>query len=163
MQVFALRSMAIGAAFHRAYPCARQQAFLEAHELAVQHLGGVYRCLRYDNLGSAVKKIVRGHRREETVRFIAFRSHWGERAEHPVAVDMELATGSAPRAPELRRIGQPGRELGAVDEPTRGCHDMLCSVGHTYVTRRPQKLIGPFGHARLIRAETISRSAAPAV
>jgi hypothetical protein len=32
-QVFSMRSMASGAAFHRAYPCATQQAFLEAHEL----------------------------------------------------------------------------------------------------------------------------------
>ena len=77
LQVFALRSMASGAAFHRAYPRATQQAFLEAHELAFQHLGGVYRRLRYDNLGAAVRKILGGHRREETARFVAFRSHWG--------------------------------------------------------------------------------------
>lgn len=77
LQVFAMRSMASGAAFHRAYVRATQQAFLEAHELAFQHLGGVYRRLRYDNLGSAVKKVLRGHRREETARFVAFRSHWG--------------------------------------------------------------------------------------
>ena len=32
--VFCLRSMASGGAFHRAYPHASQQAFLEAHELA---------------------------------------------------------------------------------------------------------------------------------
>jgi transposase len=37
--------------------------------------------LRYDNLTSAVKKILRGHQREETTRFIAFRSHWGFAAE----------------------------------------------------------------------------------
>ena len=80
LQVFALRSMASGAAFHRAYPRATQQAFLEAHELAFQHLGGVYRRLRYDNLGAAVKKILRGFRREETARFVAFRSHWGVEA-----------------------------------------------------------------------------------
>ena len=29
---------------------------------------------RYDNLKSAVKKILRGHQREETMRFMAFRS-----------------------------------------------------------------------------------------
>ena len=34
LQVFSLRSMASGGAFHRAYPRATQQAFLEAHELA---------------------------------------------------------------------------------------------------------------------------------
>jgi transposase len=77
LQGFALRSMASGAAFHRAYLRATQQAFLEAHELAFHYFGGVFRRLRYDNLSAAVKKILRGHRREETARFVAFRSHWG--------------------------------------------------------------------------------------
>lgn len=81
LQVFAMRSMASGAAFHCAYPHATQQAFLEAHELAFAHFGGVFRKLRYDNLTSAVKKILRGYRREETARFVAFRSHWRFEAE----------------------------------------------------------------------------------
>ena len=76
LQVFCMRSMASGAAFHRAYPRATQQAFLEAHEHAFAYFGGVHRVLRYDNLTSAVRKVLRGHRREETVRFVAFRSHW---------------------------------------------------------------------------------------
>ena len=75
-QVFSLRSMASGAAFHRAYPRATQQAFLEAHQLAFQYFGGVFRRLRYDNLGLAVKRILRGFQRQETARFVAFRSHW---------------------------------------------------------------------------------------
>lgn len=74
--VFSMRSMASGAAFHRAYPRATQQAFLEAHELAFHYFGGVFHRLRYDNLKTAVKKILRGHRREECERFVAFRSHW---------------------------------------------------------------------------------------
>ena len=76
LQVFSMRSMVSGAAFHRAYHRATQQAFLEAHEQAFQYFQGVFHVLRYDNLTSAVKKILRGHRREETTRFIAFRSHW---------------------------------------------------------------------------------------
>jgi transposase len=76
LQVFSMRSMASGAAFHRAYHRATQQAFLEAHEHAFSYYGGVFRVLRYDNLRAAVKKILRGFRREETARFIAFRSHW---------------------------------------------------------------------------------------
>ena len=76
LYVFCLRSMASGAAFHCAYPRATQQAFLEAHERAFAYFGGVFRRLRYDNLAAAVKKILRGQRREETTRFIAFRSHW---------------------------------------------------------------------------------------
>jgi hypothetical protein len=76
VQVFAMRSMASGGAFHRAYRHATQQAFLEAHELAFDYFGGAFGRLRYDNLSAAVKRIVRGSRREETARFVAFRSHW---------------------------------------------------------------------------------------
>jgi transposase len=81
LQVFDMRSMASGAAFHRAYTHATQQAFLEAHELAFRYFDGVFKLLRYDNLKSAVKKILRGYRREETSRFIAFRSHWRFQSE----------------------------------------------------------------------------------
>ena len=76
LQVFSMRSMASGVAFHRAYHRATQQAFFDAHEHAFNYFQGVFAVLRYDNLKAAVKKIVRGYRREETARFIAFRSHW---------------------------------------------------------------------------------------
>lgn len=76
LQFFSMRSMASGAAFHRAYYRATQQAFLEAQQLAFHYFGGVFRRLRFDNLTSAVKKILRGYRREETERFLLFRSHW---------------------------------------------------------------------------------------
>lgn len=81
VQVFAMRSMASGAAFHCVYLHATQQAFLEGHEAAFRYLGGVFRKLRYDNLTSAVKRILRGYKREETTRFVAFRSHWRFAAE----------------------------------------------------------------------------------
>jgi transposase len=81
LQVFVLRSMASGGAFHRAYYRPTQQAFLEAHQLGFEYFGGVFRSLRYDNLPIAVKKILRGYRREETARFIAFRSHWRFQSE----------------------------------------------------------------------------------
>ena len=81
VQLFTMRSMAGGGAFHTAYFHATQQAFLEAHERAFHYFGGVFRRLRYDNLKSAVKKILRGYQREETDRLIAFRSHWGFQTE----------------------------------------------------------------------------------
>ena len=81
LHIFCMRSMASGGAFHRAYPHANQQAFLEAHEFAFYYFGGVFATVRYDNLSSAVKKILRGYQREETERFIAFRSHWGFQSE----------------------------------------------------------------------------------
>jgi len=88
LQFFAMRSMGSGDAFHRAYTNATQQAFLEGHEHAFAYFGGVFRTLRYDNLTSAVKKILRGRQREETSRVIAFRSHWGYQSEYcnPVSV-----------------------------------------------------------------------------
>lgn len=76
VQIFCLRSMASAGAYHRAYPHASQQAFLEGHEQALDYFGGVFEVLRYDNLKSAVQRILRGSQREETARFIAFRSHW---------------------------------------------------------------------------------------
>lgn len=76
VQVFSMRSMFSGGAFHRAYLRATQQAFFEAHQLGFQYFGGVFQLCRYDNLKAAVKKIVRGYTREESTRFIAFRSHW---------------------------------------------------------------------------------------
>jgi transposase len=79
--VFCMRSMASGAGFHFAYLHATQQAFFEAHELAFAWFGGVFRRLRYDNLKAAVKRVLRGSQREETIRFIAFRSHWGFEAD----------------------------------------------------------------------------------
>lgn len=81
VQIFSLRSMWSGGAYHRAYWRATQQAFFEAHQEAFAYFGGVFQRLRYDNLTSAVKRILRGHTREENVRFIAFRSHWGFEAE----------------------------------------------------------------------------------
>ena len=81
LQVFVMRSMASGGAFHRAHHRATQQAFLEAHQLGLRYFGGVFRRLRYDNLLAAVKRILQGHRREETARFIAFRSHWQFQSE----------------------------------------------------------------------------------
>jgi transposase len=82
LQFFAMRSMGSGDAFHRAYTNATQQAFLEGHEHGFTYFGGVFRTLRYDNLSSAVKKILRGRQREETNRVIAFRSHWGFQSEY---------------------------------------------------------------------------------
>jgi len=82
LQIFAMRSMASGDAFHRAYTHGTQQALLEAHEHAFEYFGGVFRTLRYDNMASLVKKILRGRQRIETERIIAFRSHWGYRSEY---------------------------------------------------------------------------------
>ena len=80
-QFLSLRSMASAGAFHISFERATQQAFLEGQEAGFRYFGGVFERLRYDNLASAVKKVLRGYEREQSERFIEFRSHWGFAAE----------------------------------------------------------------------------------
>ena len=136
--IFCMRSMASGAAFHRAYPHASQQAFLEAHELAFSYFGGVFEQLRYDNLASAVKKILRGYQREETERFIAFRSHWGFRGEFCNAASGHEKGGVENEGGYFRRnhlVPLPeARDLAHLNELLRaGCQqdEQRTLTGHT--------------------------------
>jgi transposase len=76
VHLFQMRSCFSGAAFSMASPVETQQAFLEGHALGFAWFGGVFAEVRYDNLGSAVKRVLRGRRRVETDRFIALRSHY---------------------------------------------------------------------------------------
>ena len=82
LYLFTMRSMASGDGYHRAYRHATQQALLDAHERAFAYFGGVFGTLRYDNLSSPVKKILRGYQRIETGRILAFRSHWGFESQY---------------------------------------------------------------------------------
>ena len=73
---FQMRSCFSGDEFHMAFPRPTQQAFFEGHAGAFSYFDGVFKSLRYDNLSSAVKKILKGRRREESERFVALRSHY---------------------------------------------------------------------------------------
>lgn len=74
--LFGMRACWSGAAYWEAFPSLSQTAFLEGHVRAFEWFGGVFETIRYDNLNAAVKKVLRGHRREQTDRFIALRSHY---------------------------------------------------------------------------------------
>ena len=74
--LFGMRACYSGAAYWEAFTAQSQTAFLEGHVRGFEWFGGVFETLRYDNLTAAVKKVVRGHRREQTDRFIALRSHF---------------------------------------------------------------------------------------
>ena len=60
LQFFAMRSMASGDAFHRAYRHGTQQALLEAHEYAFNYFGCVFRTLRYDNMTTGIVRLFPG-------------------------------------------------------------------------------------------------------
>lgn len=53
-----------------------QEAFFEGHNNAFCFFGGVPRAITYDNLKTAVEKILKGKNRIENERFSAFRSAW---------------------------------------------------------------------------------------
>ena len=76
VQLFVMRASFSGAAFCQASLVATQQAFLELHVEAFEWFGGVFAEIRFDNLTSAVKQVLRGRRRVETDRFVALRSHY---------------------------------------------------------------------------------------
>ncbi|KGN29727.1 transposase [Knoellia sinensis KCTC 19936] len=69
-----------GKAIHRVYPTQAQEAFLQGHIEAFDAIGGVpTKHIKYDNLTSAVTKVIYGPGRErnENDRWVLFRSHYG--------------------------------------------------------------------------------------
>lgn len=62
--------------FVMAFPFEKQEAFLEGHIRAFHFLGGVPHRITYDNLKTAVYRILTGHKREEQTTFLGFRSHY---------------------------------------------------------------------------------------
>ncbi|TSD93247.1 IS21 family transposase [Skermania sp. ID1734] len=74
--LFTLRLSKSGRAVHRAFATQSQESFLEGHIAAFEELGGVpTRHIRYDNLKSAVTRVLFGDRdRVENQRWILFRS-----------------------------------------------------------------------------------------
>jgi transposase len=76
VHLFVMRASFSGAAFCQASLVETQQAFLELHVQAFEWFGGVFPSLKFDNLKSAVKKVLKGRRRVESDRFVALRSHY---------------------------------------------------------------------------------------
>jgi len=76
VHLFHMRASHSAASFCQASLVETQQAFLELHVEAFEWFDGVFAALRYDNLTSAVKKVLRGRRRVESDRFVALRSHY---------------------------------------------------------------------------------------
>jgi hypothetical protein len=153
VQIFNMRSMKSGGAFHIAYLHATQQAFFHAHEEAFAYFGGVFHVLRYDNLATAVKKIFRGYRRDVHTRFIEFRSHWKFKAEFCNAsqpqekggVEGELGTfrrNHLVPVPEFENLAALNRKLLAdcIADQSRQIGDRSEPVGPMLVQEREHLL-----------------------
>jgi hypothetical protein len=75
--MFTYRLSFSGAAVHRVYASQGQEAFIEGHLEAFRVLGVPTVHIRYDNLKSAVTRVLFGRTRTESDRWTLFRSHAG--------------------------------------------------------------------------------------
>ncbi|WP_245523323.1 Mu transposase domain-containing protein [Syntrophotalea carbinolica] len=73
---FCMRSKGSGKPFVRLYPCERQQAFFDGLMHAFAFFGGVFPRLIFDNLTSAVRKVLQGKARVEQESFTRFRAYY---------------------------------------------------------------------------------------
>ena len=76
IQLFVLRLCFSHLTFAMAFPTQRQEAFFDGHIHAFRFIGGVPHRISYDNLSTAVRKVLTGHTRIEQTAFITFRSHY---------------------------------------------------------------------------------------
>lgn len=76
LKFFCMRSKYSGKHFIRLYPCERQQAFFDAHIHAFHFFNGVFPVLIYDNLTTAVQKVLRGKNRIEHESYTKFKIYY---------------------------------------------------------------------------------------
>jgi transposase len=76
LKVFCMRSKYSGKHFVRCYPCERQQALFDGHIHAFSFFGGVFPVLIYDNLTTAVQRVLRGKKRVLQESYDKFRGYY---------------------------------------------------------------------------------------
>jgi transposase len=76
VQIFVMRLNYSRARFAMAFPFQKQEAFFEGQIQGFHFFGGVPRNVTYDNLKTAVFRLLEGRNRQEQSVFIAFRSHY---------------------------------------------------------------------------------------
>ena len=76
VQLFVMRLNHSRARFVMAFPFQKQEAFLEGHIQAFHFFGGVPKNITYDNLKTAVFRVLEGGNRQEQQAFITFRSYY---------------------------------------------------------------------------------------
>lgn len=76
VQLFVMRLNHSRVRFAMAFPFQKQEAFFGGHIQAFHFFGGVPHRISYDNLKTAVFRILKGHNRYEQEAFVAFRSYY---------------------------------------------------------------------------------------
>ena len=76
LKMFCMRSKGSGKHLVQCFPCERQQAFFEGHIRAFSFFHGVFPVLIYDNLTTAVEKVLRGKNRKLQESFVKFHAYY---------------------------------------------------------------------------------------
>jgi transposase len=76
LKIFCMRSKGSGKHFVQCFPCERQQALFEGHIRAFNFFGVVFSTLVYDNLSTAVDKILRGKKRKLHESYLKFQGYY---------------------------------------------------------------------------------------
>lgn len=76
VQLFVMRLCYSRRTFVMAFPSQKQEAFFSGHVEAFHFFQGIAHTLTYDNLKTAVQRVMTGRNRQEQERFVAFRSHY---------------------------------------------------------------------------------------
>ncbi|SEM77023.1 Transposase [Streptacidiphilus jiangxiensis] len=155
--LFTLRLSYSGKAVHRVFASQAQEAFMEGHVQAFRVLGGVpTRHIRYDNLKPAVNRVCTGRSREESQRWVAFRSHYGfeafyclpgrDGAHEKGGVEHEggrFRRNHLVPVPDVSSLEELNEKIAAIDmaEDERIIHGNLTSIGFKFTTE--QELLAP--------------------
>lgn len=74
--IFVMKLRGSGSFYVRAYPFEKQEAFFDGHIKCFEFMNGTPYRIAYDNLKTAVKKVLQGSNRDEQEQFIALRTHY---------------------------------------------------------------------------------------
>lgn len=74
--LFCMRLRYSGAPYVRAFPNAKQESFLAGHRYGFEFFGGIPKECLYDNLSSAVSKVLKGPKRVENPWFSSLKGHY---------------------------------------------------------------------------------------
>jgi transposase len=73
---FVMKLRGSGGYYVRAYPFEKQEAFFDGHIKCFEFMNGTPYKIAYDNLKTAVRKVLQGSNREEQEQFMALRTHY---------------------------------------------------------------------------------------
>ncbi|MGH3716131.1 MAG: IS21 family transposase [Micromonosporaceae bacterium] len=151
--LFALRMSYSGKAVHRVFASQGQEAFIEGHLHAFDVLGGLPTGkIRYDNLRSAVSRVLFGRTRTESDRWVLFRSHMRfeafycmpgiEGAHEKGGVEGEVGRfrrNHLVPVPEVANLAELNERLEAIDaaEDDRRLEDRVRTIGQDFGVEQP--------------------------